>query len=158
MVCCFSFSIKFLPHHHQNPWNTDRSISMSAPKRSSLLLVWIQMVKKWSCAIVGNLTEKIFLLSLREMGEYVWPVSVLDLYVKVTISKTFNCDCLCFVWFRLNKQYQCKLITEDCNRCEINMNKCYFSYLCLLVLLCYYYTVLGYLNVCFKASHAHWGP
>lgn len=61
-----------------------------------------------------------------------------------------------FVCFHLNKQCQCKLITDDCNRCEINVNKCYFSYLWLLVLLCFYYTVLGYLNMNFTAFYAHY--
>lgn len=158
MFCYFSFSIKWLLHHHQNPRNTDRSTS------SYLLLVWIKTVKKWFCAIVGNLTEKIFPAVTQRNGRRcltcivfrlnlsTWPSSKLS-----TVTILFL-DVQQFVWFHLNKQCQCKLITDDCNRCEINVNKCYFSYLWLLVVLCYYYTVLGYLNMYFTTFYAHWAP
>lgn len=110
---------------------------------------------------MGNLTEEIFLLLLREMGEAVLPVSDLDLLFQRDHQKSFQTWLTCssmFSSFQFHYHCRCNLITDDCDRCENNVNKCYFSYLCLLALLCYYHSVLGYLNMDCTAVYAHWAP
>lgn len=109
-------------------WNTDPSTFMLAPESYCYLLkVWIQKVKKWPCAIVGNYSQKIFSgqCDHQQNCQQLWPSCS-------SMFSSFD--------FTLTNIASVNSLPDDCDRCEIMwingiLATCGFSY-CFVIIYC----------------------